>query len=465
MKTSGRLVVVSNRTPPLSAPSTEEEQRVQPVGGLVTSVRSALERRGGIWFGWTGRTNAGRPFSEPAITTLGPIQLVTLDLPRDDVRLSYGLFANRTLWPLLHSYPARVVIRHDAYRAYRRVNRRFAEALSPMLEDGDLVWVQDYHLIPLGQELRQLGWKGKIGYFLHTPFPPAETFAILPWARPLAESLLAYDLIGVHTSRYEFNLIDTLVTELGGSATGGSYARGQDTVRAAVHPIGIDAALFEGWANAAATEPVEALLPQISPRQRVILGVDRLDYTKGVPARLRVFEHVLEHNPSLRGKVVMVQISAPSRSRIPEYMEETAEVDQLVGRINGRFSEAGWMPVHYLYRSYSQRELAGFFRQADICLVTPLRDGMNLIAKEFVASQGPDPGVLVLSKFCGAADTMPEALIVNPYDIEEVSSAICRGLSMPVKERRSRRETLMEGVRRHTAETWGETFLAALVAT
>ena len=205
--------------------------------------------------------------------------------------------------------------------------------------------------------------------------------------------------------------------------------------------------------------------PRSRAAGRLILGVDRLDYTKGIPARLRIMEYLLEHYPSLRGRVVLVQISAPSRSRVPEYTAERESVDQLVGRINGRFAEAGWMPVHYLNRSYPQRELAGFFRQADVCLVTPLRDGMNLVAKEFVASQGPNPGVLVLSKFCGAAETMPEALIVNPYDEAETAAAIYRGLMMPLKERRSRWEALMEGVRRDTAEAWSESFLAALVAT
>ena len=464
MATHGRLVVVSNRVPTLSLPATEDERRAQPVGGLVSALRSALERKGGIWFGWSGRIAPSRPSDRIKIADIGQIQLRTMDLSRDEVNLFYTLFANRTLWPLLHNHPAHVVIRHEAYRSYRRVNRKFADTLFPSLQSDDIIWVHDYHLIPLGQELRRLGWKGKIGFFLHTPFPPAESFAMLPWSDELLECFLAYDLAGFHTKRYAFNLTDAMEMCLGGSAVGQVYTGKNGELRVAAHPIGIDPVSFKEWASTIVDSPTSPLPPQIAAHQQVVLGVDRLDYTKGIPDRLRVFENLLERHRPLRGKVTMVQISAPSRSRVPEYIQERDRVDQLVGRINGRFSDAGWLPVHYLYRSYSQIELAGFFRQANVCLVTPLRDGMNLVAKEFVASQGENPGVLVLSKFCGAADTMPEALIVNPYDIEETTAAVYRALTMPRKERERRWEALILGVTQHTAQRWGETFLADLVA-
>ena len=457
-------MVVSNRVPSLSVPTTEEERRAQPVGGLVVALRSALERRGGLWLGWSGRSTQSRPSEAVSTAHIGPIQLATMDLSRDEVSLFYTLFANRTLWPLLHNYPARAVIRSHGYRAYRRVNQRFARALYPMLQPDDVVWVHDYHLIPLGHELRQLGWQGKLGFFLHTPFPPAETFAILPWAQPLLESFLAYDLAGFQVDRYAFNLTDALQTCLGGSATAKSYTLGEKRLRVAVHPIGIDPTIFDAWAKEERSTEAGPLLSQLSAPRKVILGVDRLDYTKGIPQRLRIYEHLLEQHRSLRGQVTMVQISAPSRSRVLEYVEEKTEVDQLAGRINGRFGETGWVPVHYLYRSYSHQELAVFFRQADVCLVTPLRDGMNLVAKEFIAAQGPDPGVLVLSEFCGAASAMPEALIVNPHDTEETAATVFRGLTMPLKERRRRWEALIKGVRRDTAAAWSESFLADLAS-
>ncbi len=460
----GRLVVVSNRVPAISAPTSEKERRSQSVGGLVTALKSALEQRGGVWFGWSGQSTARKPSAAVTTTQIGNISLSTIDLSQDDASLFYGLFANRTLWPLFHNNPARVIIRHDGYRSYRRVNRKFAEALTPRLEDGDTVWVHDYHLLPLGTELRQLGWTGKIGFFLHTPFPPAESFAILPWAGALLEDLLSYDLAGFHTDRYAFNLIDALETELGGSARLNMYTLGRRRLRIASHPIGIDPFAFESWARESEGNSGDEIPRLVGPGQRLVLGVDRLDYTKGIPERLQVFGSMLEHHPNLRGKVTMIQISAPSRSRLPEYTAERERVDQIVGHINGRFSETGWVPVRYLYRSYTQEELAGFYRQADVCLVTPLRDGMNLIAKEFVASQGRNPGVLVLSKFCGAADAMRSALIVNPYDTEETANAIYRGLLMPLAERRERWEALIEGVRHSTAEAWSESFLSDLAA-
>ncbi|MDA1096711.1 MAG: trehalose-6-phosphate synthase, partial [Chloroflexi bacterium] len=213
MEGSGRLVVVSNRVPTTAFPSSAEERRVQPVGGLVNAVRSALEDRGGLWFGWSGITRERRVEAPPEISAIGNIELVTLDMSADEVNLFYTVFSNRSLWPLMHSFPSMVNIRHDAYRSYQRVNRRFAEALYPMLKDGDVVWVHDYHLIPFGRELRRLGWKGRIGFFLHTPFPSSEVFAVLPWARDLLGAVVAYDVVGVHTQRYAHNLFDTLVSE------------------------------------------------------------------------------------------------------------------------------------------------------------------------------------------------------------------------------------------------------------
>ena len=445
---------------------------MQPVGGLVNAVRAALESHGGLWFGWGGASTDRRTEREPAVAEIGSIRLVTLDLSADEVNLFYTVFANRSLWPVLHSFPSMVTVRRDAYRAYQRVNRRFAEALMPFLEENDLIWVHDYHMIPFGLELRRLGWKGRIGFFLHTPFPSVEVFGVLPAAEELLLGLASYDLIGVHTARYAHNLLDALSTELDGSVDGQSYRGPERTTAVGVYPIGTDPTNFERWSRDMRQEQADNFLQRLLVRRaptperpQIILGVDRLDYTKGIPQRLLTLEHLLERRPSLRGKVTLVQISAPSRTRVPEYIQERERVDQLVGRINGRFSEADWAPVHYLYRSYTQPELARFYHEADVCLVTPLRDGMNLVAMEFVASQGPEPGVLVLSRFCGAAETMPEAVSVNPYDVEATAEALYGALRMPLTERRRRWETLIEGVRSRTAVSWSEGFLDRLAAT
>ena len=463
----GRLVVVSNRLPSIALTSNSEDRRNQSVGGLVSAVQAALEEHGGLWFGWSGTTTERRPVGGPTVTRNGLIDVGAMNLTADEVNLFYSVFANRTLWPLLHAFPNFVQLRHDAYRGYRRVNRRFAEGLHPLLRESDVVWVHDYHLIPLGSELRRMGWRGKIGFFLHTPFPAAEVFSILPWAKQLLEDLLCYDLVGFHTNRYAHNLLDTLQVEVGGEVQGGVFHGPTQSVGAGVYPIGTDPVQFRRWAReAVATEKLgflHRLLPRrTEERKKVVLGVDRLDYSKGIPQRLRTFEALLDRYPAVRGKVTMIQISAPSRSRVPEYVQERERVDSLVGRINGRFAEADWVPVHYLYRSYSQEELALFFREADVCLVTPLRDGMNLIAKEFVASQVTDPGVLVLSRFCGAADTMQEALIVNPYDIEGTAEALHSALSMTLRERRRRWLSLNENVQTNTAKMWADSFLADL---
>ena len=464
MTRQGRLVVVSNRVPSLAEPKTEQERRAQAVSGLVSSLRPALQERSGLWFGWSGKSTRRLATTSPSVTSIGPIQLATVDLYQKDAHLFYTVFANQTLWPLLHSFLEKVVIRQDAYRAYRRINRSFAEALYPLLRPGDLVWIHDYHLFHMGSELRHLGWNGKIGFFLHIPFPSVDIFAILPWAQPLLEGLFSYDLVGVQTAQYAHNLTECLRDELGCAVIADTLVYQSSTLRVVAFPIGIDPAIFEPGAQQNGKVQPRPSLERIFPRRRVILAVERMDYTKGIPERLLAFENLLERYPSFRGKVSLAQISVPSRSQVPEYIREKDRVDQLMGRINGRFAESDWLPVHHLFRSYSQPELAGLYRRAEVCLVTPLRDGMNLVAKEFVAAQADPPGVLVLSRFCGAAETMQEALLVNPYDIEGTADAIRRALDMPVRERHSRWEALARGVREQTAYTWCDSFLSCLTS-
>lgn len=462
MALNRRLIVVSNRVPPISDFESQGSGEAS-AGGLVTAVRSAMERSGGLWFGWSGRSARRKVTTGPTVRVFGRIQLATMDLSDDEVSLFYLGFANRTLWPLLHSFPMRVVIRHDTYRAYRRINLRFAQALLPFLNPDDLIWVQDFHLFHLGYELRRLGWRGKLGFFLHVPFPSADIFSILPWARDILEALLQYDLVGLHDERYRRNLVDSMDFELGGALNDADYSYDGQSARFGVFPIGIDPSAFKPIQGRGTHSLADELALAAAPDRKLILGVDRLDYTKGIPNRLRIFERLLERHPNLGGKLIYIQISSPSRTRVPEYVQEKEQVERLVGQINGRFSQMGWVPIRYLYRPYAQSELAGFYHDADVCLVTPLRDGMNLVAKEFVAAQDEEsPGVLVLSRFTGAANAMNDAVIVNPYDIEGTAEATYRALRMPIGERRRRNRSLLSVVERYSSQNWSASFCATL---
>ena len=459
-----RLVVVSNRVPPADDLGPTYQDTVA-VGGMVSAVKTLMRERGGLWLGWSGRSTARRGLGAPTVTRAGgAVELATIDLSEDETNLYYTGFSNRTLWPLLHSFTERVSIRTETYRAYRRINRRFADALYPLLNPDDLVWVHDYQLLMLGLYLRQAGWQGKLGYFLHVPFPPPEIFAILPWAAEMLESLLSYDLIGVHTEGYRRNLVDALKRELGGGLDGEVFSLAGGDTRIGVHPIGIEPEAFRTASQNSMTDLRGLLSLPGGEDYKIIVGVDRLDYTKGIPEKLRAFDRLLERYPHMRGRVTLVQISSPSRTRVPEYAREREQVEMLVGQINGKFSEAGWVPVRYLYRSFSQGELAGFYHHADVGMVTPLRDGMNLIAKEFVAAQGDDPGVLLLSKFSGASEELTDAIVVNPYDNDGTAEQLYQALRMSGDERARRWKSLMQVVRGNTVHDWGQRFHDDLVS-
>ena len=452
--------MVSNRVP--SAEDLDPARKgAGAVGGLVSAVRASLLDTGGAWFGWSGFAAAGRPRSDhlgaPEVTrTPGAVELATIDLTEVEADLYYAGFSNRTLWPLLHGFIERAQIRHDAYHAYRDVNRLFAQALTSVLREDDLVWVHDYHMLPVAEELRGLGWNGRLGFFLHTPFPGADVFSVLPWARDLLYALLSFDLIGVHTRRYMLNLVDAFWYELGGDWNGRDFAYRGRAARLGVYPIGIDPEPF----RVAARESPESLpgMLGLDADTRIIIGVDRLDYTKGIPHRLRSFSKMLEDRPDLHGKVVFVQISNPSRADVPEYVRERETVERLVGQINGRYSEGGWVPVRYLYRYFSQQSLAAFYRDADVNMVTPLRDGMNLIAKEFVASQVRDPGALILSGLAGAAAELSDAIIVNPFDTDGMAQSLYDALHMPRDERETRWRRMNEVITKRTASWWSAAF-------
>jgi trehalose 6-phosphate synthase len=452
-----RLVVISNRVTPITG------AKAATAGGLAVGVLAALRETGGIWFGWSGETTESA-VPLPKVFKSGNITYIQIDLAQQEFDRYYGGFANRTLWPLFHYRLDLSSFDRDWYIAYRRVNELFAEQLVPYLRDDDLIWVHDYHLIPLGEELRKRGVDAKIGFFLHIPFPSTEVYVALPWHDALVRGLAEYDLIGFQTSNDLRNFHDYLYREgVGYALADGVVNACGRTLRAMEIPIGIDVDGFAQMADSAEAVRASQRLSRSLLGRNLIIGVDRLDYTKGIPERLRAYEALLQSHPEHRGNVTFTQISAPSREDVPEYMEMQRLVEATSGRINGQFSEFDWMPIRYLNRSFTRRTLAGFFRMSRIGLVTPLRDGMNLVAKEYVAAQSEaDPGVLVLSRFAGAADDMEGAVIVNPYDIEGTAEALHQGLTMPLDERQHRWRRLLSQVKEHDIVSWRQTFVRAL---
>ncbi|MBL9015941.1 MAG: trehalose-phosphatase [Myxococcales bacterium] len=444
-----RLIVASNRLP--AAPTGD---RTREVGGLVSALIPALSEAGGIWLGWSGaerdpglrlRVEDGEAFSR-----------AQFDYPPSWREKFYIGFCNQSLWPLLHAMPGRVRYHDDEWRVYTEANRAYAAQLLEAGGPETDIWVQDFHLMLVGRELRRAGHRGRIGFFLHVPFPPLDIFETMPWAAEVMSALLDYDRFGVHTQRWAGNVLATARGLLGVEGE----ARAKERLR--VVPVGIDPDRFAE----AALRPPSAELGQFDRllgERKLILGVDRLDYSKGIPERLEAFARLLEVYPQWRNKVSFVQVSVPTRSEVPEYAELRTRVETLVGRINGTYGEADWVPVRYLYRSYDQDTLAHLYREAAVGLVTPLRDGMNLVAKEYIAAQDPtNPGVLVMSKFCGAAERMPLAVLTNPYHADGVAADLHAALEMPLLDRLSRYELLRATVWQDTASAWAQTFLADL---
>ncbi|SMF78474.1 alpha,alpha-trehalose-phosphate synthase (UDP-forming) [Allosphingosinicella indica] len=452
-----RLIVISNR---VSAP---KGQSGGSQGGLAVALAAALREYRGIWFGWsggmtdhfTGHIDLQR---HEGVTT------ATIDLEGQDVDEYYNGYANKTLWPLFHYRIDLAEYDRSFGSGYERVNERFAETVAPLIEPDDLVWVHDYHLIPLGQQLRQRGLKNRIGFFLHTPWPPARLLTALPFHQRLVRSMLAYDLIGFQTEEWLLSFRHYIEEELGGTVDpDGTVRVGDRTLRAAAFPIGVD---YKDFADTAASQEAAeacATLQDSAELKKVIIGVDRLDYSKGIEERFNGYRRFLEENDNWRGNVTLLQIAPPSRGEVHAYEAIRERLDELSGRINGEFAHVDWVPIRYVNQGYGRAALAGFYRAADVALVTPLRDGMNLVAKEYVASQNPDdPGVLILSRFAGAAHQLREAIIINPYSKDELSDAIRSALEMPREERIRRWNALIESVKRDDVVAWRRDFVAAL---
>ncbi len=450
-----RLVVVSNR---VAQP--DESARA---GGLAVALQEALQQNGGLWFGWSGKISAHSSDS-PRMVRQGVVDYGVLDLSRKDHSEYYNGYANRTLWPIFHYRIDLADFDRQNYTGYHRVNTLFADKLLPLLRGDDDIWVHDYHLIPLGEELRKRGVRQRMGFFLHTPFPGMETLLVLPSHASIVRSLCAYDVVGFQSVNDLRAFHDYITLEAGGEVLCNGLVRAYGRVlRAEVFPIGIDVVpMVEAAAESvklAATRRLRKRFDGI----KLMIGVDRLDYSKGIPQRFKSFERFLEKYQQYCGKVSFMQIAPPSRSEVPEYLQIRRNLEAEAGHINGRFASFDWTPLHYLNTSYSRATLVGFYRCSHIGVVTPLRDGMNLVAKEYVASQDPaDPGVLVLSRFAGAARHMTAALLVNPYDWEAVADAIARAAEMPLEERRERWQDMMRAVRETSLDIWRDTFLRTL---
>ncbi|MBV6418230.1 MAG: Trehalose-6-phosphate synthase [Steroidobacteraceae bacterium] len=440
-----RLVCVSNRI-------TLPRRAVVP-GGLAVGVLAAMQNTGGLWFGWSGELEA-HPAATPESLTRGAITYATMSLTQTEYDRYYRGFCNTTLWPLFHYLTDRFRYDHEWHVGYRAVNRRFAEQLAPLLRPDDRIWVHDYHLIPLARELRALGVTQPIGFFLHIPFPHLEVLRLLPPYAELVRDLTQFDLVGFQTAADEQSFHACLA---------GVFPEGPPRTRTGAFPIGIDVDTIIGEAAAAmGTEPVKRMITGLIGR-RLMIGVDRLDYSKGLVERFSAYQRFLERHSRHRGRLIYLQIAPLSRDDIQAYATIREALEQATGRTNGRFADTDWTPLRYLNRNFPHPTLMGFMRAAQVGLVTPLRDGMNLVAKEFVAAQDPeDPGALVLSSLAGAACELEGAVIVNPYDLRGVSQAIEAALTMPLAERQARHAAMLAALRNHDLRAWHTGFLAAL---
>ena len=451
---SGRLVVVSNR---VALP------RDVRAGGLASALKGALAEQGGIWFGWSGEISAQPRFDVQA-DPVHPIRYATLDLEPEDYEDYYAGFSNRVLWPLFHYRLHLLDFHRETLAAYRRVSAKFAERLVDLLEPDDTIWIHDYHLIPLGAALRSRGVSARIGFFLHTPMAPPELLQSLPQHRDLMSCFSAYDLIGFQTDTDRDAFTAYCERELNARVErDGTVQIDRSTFKVGTFPVSIDTGHLQALGQRAAQSTAVKRLRESLDDRTLLVGVDRLDYSKGLPERFHSFARLLKRYPDLQRSVMLLQIAPPSREDLPEYQKLRRNLEKIAGAINSEFADPDWVPIRYVNKSYQHASLAGFYRCARVGVVTPFRDGMNLVAKEYVATQDPeDPGVLVLSRFAGAAQELTEALLINPFDGEQVVEALRQALTMPLGERKRRWHNMMEVLKANDVTAWRKSFLAAL---
>ncbi|ALE16186.1 Alpha,alpha-trehalose-phosphate synthase [Altererythrobacter epoxidivorans] len=435
-------------------------------GGLAGALNSALKKYGGLWFGWSGQESDDRTGNINLQRNDG-VTTATIDLSKRDVDEYYNGYANSTLWPLFHYRLDLTEYERETGKGYERVNERFAECVTPLIEEDDLVWVHDYHLLPLGERLRSRGLKNRIGFFLHIPWPPTRLFVSLPFHERLVRTMLEYDLIGFQTGEWLESFLHYCRKELGAEvddATGTVTLEGRTTV-ARAYPIGIDWDHFQDQGNTGEARQAAQRLLSSTRRRIAMIGVDRLDYSKGLPERIDGIGRFFDQNPGRVRDLVYIQVAPPSREDVESYQKIRNLLEQKTGQINGARSEVDLVPIRYVNRGYSHAELYGFFNASKIGLVTPLRDGMNLVAKEYVAAQNPeDPGVLILSRFAGAAQQLGDAVLVNPHSPDDLSHAIRVALDMPLEERKARYEAMIGTIRDDNVQDWTRRFCDDLAA-
>jgi trehalose 6-phosphate synthase len=452
-----RLVIVSNRVAPPS-------ERQQKAGGLAVALKEAL-KGDVLWFGWSGQIGQ-ETSTTPTITEGKRLTVATIDLGEQDYKHFYVGFSNSTLWPLFHFRLGLVDFLREDYQGYLKTNEDFAAALAPLLRPDDVIWIHDYHLIPLATALRRRNQMQRMGFYLHIPFAPTAIMDALPCAGEIVSNLCDYDVVGFQTESDKRNFMACAAQYAGAEMTSDrTIGTGKRSVRAVAIPVGIDADGFAKAAEAASSSKETQRLQESLVGRKLIVGVDRLDYSKGLTNRFEAYSRLFDRFPQHRLKVSYLQVAARSREDVIRYQNLKRDLDRLCGKVNGKFAEFDWVPLRYMTRSLPRSLLAGFYRNAHVGLVTPLRDGMNLVAKEYVAAQNEeDPGVLILSKFAGAAESLDQAIIINPYDPDEIAEAIHQALTMPLAERQARNKTLQSIVREQSAGAWCRNSLMELRA-
>lgn len=471
---NGRLVIVSNRLPVVI--SKENDGSIKTVtgsGGLVTALAPVIKNRGGVWIGWPGSVSAeDEPKVADALTkasrTAG-FKLLPLSLSEDEVKNYYEGFSNEIIWPLFHDLQSDCNFNPVYWYTMQSVNTKFAEMVTKQTKKDDFIWVHDYHLMLVGQELRKLGFNGKIGYFLHIPFPSLDIFLKLPWRFQILRALLEYDLLGFQTLRDQRNFVQCVKRLLPDVKIKNTRSMhiceiGSRELRIGAFPISIDYQEFAQMSSKKEVKELAGLNVEQFQGKKIVFSCDRLDISKGIPYRLEAIRHLLKKHPELQEVVTFFQIVIPSRTQIPKYQELKNEIDRLVGEINSQFTKTGSVPIHYLFQSVNRKELLAFYQISDVALITPVKDGMNLVAKEYIASNVNEDGVLILSEFAGAATQLQhEAFLINPYDIEGLADAIYNALILPPKECKKRMRKMRKAIQKNDVFTWVRNFLHAAI--
>lgn len=468
-----RFIIVSNRLPVVLYRENDEVKMKPGSGGLVTALAPILRNRQGLWIGWPGSSELSpeelATFTDQAEKKIG-FSLSPITLSEEEINLYYNGFSNEVIWPLFHDLQAECNFDPRYWYTYQQVNRKFANEVQKQVADADFLWVHDYHLLLLAQELKQSGYRSPVSFFLHIPFPPLDIFLKLPWRFQILNGLLQYDLIGFQTMRDKRNFIECVKKLL--PYTHSEKEKGIHRIimenhetRVGTFPISIDFNEFSQQAQKREVSEGAWYFHEKMPEQKIVFSTDRLDITKGIPYRLNAIKHLLEHHPELHRKVSFIQAVVPSRIDIPKYQELKNTIDRLVGEINSEFSRDDWVPIKYYFRSLNRRELLSCYRTAEALLITPIKDGMNLVAKEYVAANIEENGVLILSEFAGsAAQLRDEALLVNPYDIEGVSAMIYTALTLPQEERKKRMQKMRRSIKKHDIFWWIHSFLTTAIS-